>query len=270
MQEKYFSNVINIIDDMLENIKFFRKSFIGNSNIDALELYKKIIIEKEIFKIIIEETIKATSIEQGIKTYLDIYEILIPFFKETITIDKIQFIPQKNLNDEHILLIDVFIDNKYYGILDPINQTYKLPLIDKLQTIAEEINKKEKMLDNMNDDLYMAAYYVQNPKEKSKKDKSFIIKKLLNKKATLKKINKEFLDLYDNYNLIETEKKQLNAEYEKIQQEVYFNRIEDEKLNEQLEERLGIKIILADTPKITQKEPKIDDFEESEEFLKDE
>lgn len=230
------------IDNMVESINYFRKVINGVGYVDANKLYEKIMLDSGIFKTLIDEIMKKTSFEVIYEIYKDLYLTLIPYFKEVLVIDNIDFRFHDTLEDDHTLSLDIYIEDKYYGILNPINQTYKLPNINRIKEIEKRIEEITPEYQKIDEELTEIALDIKNPKRLDKKDKNLAIKRMFNKKSVEKDLKNSFLNVHNKKMQIEQEIAELTNEYEEYQNNIMTGRFYDEKLNSRLQDRLYITV----------------------------
>lgn len=231
-----------IISDLIDSINYFYKAISGVSYVDPKEFYKRIRENDEMFRLMIDNILKKSTVENIFGIYQDVYEILIPYFKEELAIDNLTFVIKDSLEEDHTLMLKVYIDETYYGDFNPINGVYTLPNIPRMKEIEQRILEISPKATEMDAELLELAHKIKSPKKFFSNDIAFRLAYTVDKKGVMDRLKKDFDSMYAERYKMGSEVSSLTAEYEQYEAEISDNRYYDEKLTTRLFERLGVYI----------------------------
>lgn len=246
-----YLNIPFIMEDIINDIKKI-KTILVSKSVNAEDLYEIIFNNAELFKLIVEEIIKKTSLDSVSVVYSEIYDILIPYIRDTLAMDNLT-ITQSEIDDNHMILLNIYIDDIHYGVLNVLDRTYKMPNIDRMAEIEDEAQDLTNKINDLDNELMSAAIKIKYPKKAIKQDKKFRAAYILNKKKAIQQQRDIFFVKDIEKTNRENELAALNAEYEEYQNALE-NRYYDDKLNERLKDRLNIDVdtnfIISETENI--------------------
>lgn len=234
-------NIPAIVDDVVESVKKIRKVILNEGYVKPEDLYDVLYTGAKSLDLIVENSIKKTSIDVAYRIYTDIYDALIPYLRDTLAIDNIKFIPTE-LNDNHRVLLDIYIEDTYYGVLDVFERTYKLPNLDRMMEIERLVAEKLPEYQSKENTLNELGYHIRNPKKLAKKDGAFMFQYRLNKKKAINSLKGDFYRISNELAGQQAELESLNQEYDELNSAILVDRWYDEKLNDRLKERLNIEV----------------------------